>query len=93
VKVFTDFGLASINITPADFTKPEQIIQIGYPPFRIDILTSVDGVEFNEAYPNRNIIEIDGLPVTFIGLEELKKNKQASGRGRDLDDLQNLDEN
>ena len=79
-------------MTAADFTKAEQVIQIGYPPFRIDVITGIDGVSFSEAYPNRKIFDIDELQVAFIGLEDLKKNKKASGRGKDLDDLKNLEE-
>lgn len=92
VKVFEEFGLKSFGLTPEDFTKAEQIIQIGYPPFRIDVITGIDGVSFSEAYPNRKIFDIDELQVAFIGLEDLKKNKKASGRGKDLDDLKNLEE-
>ena len=90
VAVFDDFGLSSFGLTPNHFTKAEQAIQIGYPPYRIDILTSIDGVDFREAYSARNIVEIDGLPVCFISLEDLTKNKQATGRGIDLDDLKKL---
>lgn len=91
VQVFHDFGLASFGLTPQDFAKPGQIIQIGYPPYRIDILTSIDGVDFKDAYPNRHIMEVDEMSVCFIGLADLKINKKASGRGKDLDDLKNLD--
>jgi len=91
VKVFEDFGLSSFNLTTEDFIKPEQIIQIGYPPYRIDVITSIDGVAFTEAYKNKNVITIDNIPVAFIGLEDLKKNKRASGRPKDLEDLRNLE--
>lgn len=91
VAVFDDFGLSSFGLTPANFSKPEQVIQIGYPPNRIDLLTSIDGVSFEEAYPSRNIIKIDNLPISFISLQDLAKNKRATGRGIDLDDLKNLD--
>jgi predicted nucleotidyltransferase len=90
VIVFDDFGLSSFGVASQDFTKPEQVIQIGFPPYRIDILTSIDGVEFSEAFLNRKVIEIDGLSVPFISLEDLIKNKKASGRGIDLDDIENL---
>jgi hypothetical protein len=92
VQVFEDFGLKSFGLTATHFSKPDQIIQIGYPPFRIDVLTSIDGVEFKDAWPNRNVIEVDDIAVNFIGLEELKINIKASGRGKDLDDLENLKE-
>lgn len=88
--VFNDFGLSSFGLTPDHFSKPEQVIQIGFPPHRIDILTSIDGVGFADAYLNKEIIEIDGLSISFIGLKDLAKNKRATGRGIDLDDLKNL---
>jgi len=91
VIVFNNFGLSSFGLTSSNFTKPEQVIQIGYPPHRIDILTSIDGVIFSKAYPSRNVIEIDGLPINFISLDDLVKNKKATGRGIDLDDLKNLE--
>lgn len=92
VAVFNDFGLSSFSLSTDHFSKPEQVIQIGYPPHRIDILTSVDGVSFSEAYPSKNIVEIDGLKINFIGLQDLIKNKKASGRGIDLDDIKNLEQ-
>ena len=91
VKVFNDFGLASFNLTAQNFAKPEQIVQIGYPPYRIDVITSIDGVAFEDAYPNKNVVEVDGMQVNFIGLEDLKINKRASGRGKDLEDLKQLE--
>jgi predicted nucleotidyltransferase len=63
---------------------------LGYPPLRIDLLTSIDGVHFNECYPNRKTIKIDGLLVNFIGYSDLIKNKKASGRHQDLGDIENL---
>lgn len=92
VAVFNDFGLSSFGLTPDHFSKPEQVIQIGYPPYRIDILTSIDGVSFSEAFPAKHIVEIDGLHVNFIGLADLLKNKKATGRGIDLDDIKNLEQ-
>lgn len=91
VKVFAEFGLSSFGIEPKDFATREKIIQIGYPPFRIDIITSIDGVEFEEAYHKKNLLELDGIQIAFISLNDLKKNKKASGRPKDLDDLKNLE--
>lgn len=70
--------------------KKETVIQLGYPPLRIDLLTSIDGVSFEECYPNRKQIEIDKIPVSFIGYDDLIKNKKASGRHQDLGDIENL---
>lgn len=88
--VFNDFGLSSFGISSQDFTQPERVIQIGYPPYRIDILTSIDGLEFSDAFSNKKMMQIDELFLPFISLEDLIKNKRASGRGIDLDDIENL---
>ena len=63
---------------------------MGVPPLRIDLLTSPSGVDFNSCFANREVVEIDGVLVTLISLEDLKKNKAASGRLKDLNDLHNL---
>jgi hypothetical protein len=62
-------------------------VQIGLPPFRIDILTSIDGVSFDQAWPRRIAVEIGGRPVPVLGREDLIANKRAAGRPRDLADL------
>lgn len=85
-----EFGFGALGLTIQDFIQPEQVVQLGYPPFRIDLLTSIDGVDFAEAWPHREMVEHDGLRIAFIGLEDLKANKRASGRPRDIDDLENL---
>lgn len=85
------FGFESIGLTGADFLEPDQVIQLGFPPNRIDLLTSLNGVEFASCYPARVQVDIDGELVDFIDLENLKKNKQAVGRTQDLADLENLE--
>ncbi len=86
-----DFGFGSLDIKVTDLTKEDSIIQLGYPPLRIDLLTSIDGVQFNDCYSNKKEIEIDGMPVNFIGYADLIKNKKASGRHQDLGDIENLE--
>ncbi|MFO7798293.1 DUF6036 family nucleotidyltransferase [Rhodohalobacter sp.] len=90
VEVLDRFGFGSLNLTIHDFTKDDQIIQLGYPPNRIDIITSVTGLTFTDCYPKRKSFLIDGVDIQTISLEDLKKNKKASGRYKDLDDLENL---
>ncbi len=65
-------------------------IQIGYPPLRIDILNTIDGITFSEAAPNCREVQVDGLQVKFIGLEDFITNKSASGRPQDLVDVKDL---
>jgi hypothetical protein len=91
IKALQLFGFGSLDLKESDFTTPDQVIQLGYPPNRIDLLTSLSGVEFSECYPSRVIEEIDGVLVSFIDLENLKKNKKATGRHQDLADVENLE--
>lgn len=86
-----DFGFGSVGLEAADFLEPDQIIQLGNPPHRIDILTSLDGVEFAVCYQDRETMQAEQVAVYFIGLEGLRANKRASGRHQDLADLENLE--
>jgi len=85
-----EFGFSSFGLSHSDFCKEGTIIQLGYPPLRIDLLTSIDGVTFEECYKNRKEVEIEDIIVYFIGYNDLIKNKKESGRLRDLDDINNL---
>lgn len=88
--VINKFGFGSLNIKEEDLVKEGWIIQLGYPPLRIDLLTSIDGVEFEECFVNKKLVEMDGLSINFIGYQDLIKNKKASGRHQDLGDIENL---
>jgi len=90
VKALEEFGFASLGLKEDDFTAPDQIIQLGYPPERIDILTTPPGVNFEECYARRVQTEMDGVLVNFIDVENLKRNKKAAGRHQDLADVENL---
>ena len=90
VKALDQFGFDSLKLKEEDFLEPERVIQLGYPPRRIDILTSIKGVDFNECFKSRIEVKIEDISVNFIDLENLKKNKKATGRFQDLADLENL---
>jgi hypothetical protein len=90
VHALEQFGFGSLNLQIQDFLTPDQIIQLGYPPHRIDLLTTIDGVNFTDCYLSKVEIFIDNIVVNFIDLENLKKNKKSSGRLQDLADLENL---
>ncbi|HAG83052.1 MAG TPA: hypothetical protein DCL61_18290 [Cyanobacteria bacterium UBA12227] len=92
IDALTEFGFGSIGLAPEDFLTPDQVIQLGYPPNRIDLVTTPDGVDFETCYSSKVVIEIDNIQVNFIDLENLKINKKASGRLQDLADLENLNE-
>ena len=80
----------SAGATPTDFAQPGLVYQIGLPPRRIDVLTQISGVTFEEAWASRVVAEVDGRAVGFIGREALLKNKEATGRIRDLADAARL---
>lgn len=90
LKSVNEFGFSSFRLSFEDFTKPGNVIQLGYPPLRIDLLTEIDGVTFGECFKNRKEVTIDNLQVNFIGYQDLLKNKKKSGRPRDIDDIDNL---
>jgi hypothetical protein len=90
VEALEQFGFASLGLQETDFLQPNQIIQFGNRPYRIELLTTIPGVDFEECYRSRVAITIDGVLVNFIDLESLKKNKKASGRLTDFADLENL---
>ncbi|MBN1591956.1 MAG: hypothetical protein JW941_01760 [Candidatus Coatesbacteria bacterium] len=84
------FGMPANQTVESLIMQPGQIIRMGYPPVRIELLTSISGVEFDECFANREMAEIDGIPVNIISLPMLKKNKRASGRLKHLEDLRHL---
>lgn len=91
ILALTEFGFGSLGLTPDDFLAENQIIQLGYSPARIDLITTADGIDFASAYPSRITVEADGVIVNVIDRENLKKNKSASGRKQDLADLEILE--
>lgn len=91
LKSIEEFGLGSLGLKPDDFSVEDQIVQLGYPPRRIDLFVSIPGVEFSECYKTRIYTEMNGISVAFINKANLIKNKRASGRHQDLADLENLE--
>ncbi|MBX3051023.1 MAG: hypothetical protein KF753_06105 [Caldilineaceae bacterium] len=85
------FGFGSLDIDTEDILHPDQIIQLGYPPARIDLLTTIPGVNFDECYQARIQAVMNGVTVSFIDLDNLKTNKRASGRLQDLADVESLE--
>ncbi len=85
------FGFASTGLSAADFTVANQIIQLGQPPNRIDVLTSISGVSFDDAWLSRVASTLDGIAVAFIGKDALISNKRATGRPKDLADIAELE--
>ena len=92
IAALVDFGFGSLGLSPQDFQKPNQVIQLGVPPVRIDLITSITGVSWQEATAGGVAAELDGVPVRFIGRNELVINKRAAGRKKDIADLEALGE-
>ncbi len=90
VTVLKEFGFDLPELSPELFLKEWQIIRLGVPPVRIELATTLSGVNFNECYAERVVDILDGVKVNLISLKHLKINKKACGRHRDLDDLENL---
>ena len=90
VTVLKAFGFDTPQLTADLFLRENQIIRMGTPPMRIELLTTISGVRFGECYSERIIGIIDDVEVQIINLEHLKRNKQASGREKDLADLKHL---
>jgi hypothetical protein len=90
VRALHKFGFRGESISAELFLKEKQVITMGVPPLRIDVVTTISGVDFAACYAGRVHAVIDGVPVDFIALEHLKANKRASGRPKDQDDLQHL---
>ena len=92
INALDQFGFGSLGLKVEDFTKSGQIIQLGVPPARIDIITSISGVSWDKAEGGKIAGNCGGIPVYFIGREQFITNKQATGRQKDLADLESLGE-
>ena len=91
MKALTEFGFSSLDITAKDFQSPNLVVQLGFPPHRIDLLTGIDGVEFEEAWKRRIEVGVNGVDVPFIGREDLITYKKAASRVQDLADVARLE--
>lgn len=92
VEVLKDFGLPQADQLRDVLLLEKRVIGMGMPPYKIEVVTTIDGVSFEECYQNRLTETFDGIPVPYLSLEDLRKNKKASGRYKDLNDLQHLPE-
>ena len=85
-----DFGMGSLGLSVADFMTENLVIQLGYEPNRIDLLTGLSGVSFDEAYPRRVLASLADVETSVLDVETFKVNKRATGRPRDLADIEEL---
>jgi hypothetical protein len=85
------FGFGQVGLTAQDFQKPGQVVQLGYPPVRIDLVTSIEGVSWEQVAGGISMGEYGGEPVPFIGRAEFIANKKAAGRLQDLADAERIE--
>jgi hypothetical protein len=92
METLKDFGFGSLNLSDEDFLKPGQVVQLGHPPVRVDILTSISGVSWEQADKGKAAGKYDDVLVHYLGRQEYTANKRATGRKQDLADLEALGE-
>ena len=90
-KAFEKFGAPMKGLKRDDFENGDLIVQIGRPPRRIDIITSVSELEYDSAWKNRKIVEIEGITISVLGKDDFIKNKKAVGRVQDIADVKRLE--
>lgn len=90
MKVLKEFGFDTPEVSSELFLQKDRMVRLGMPPMQIEVLVEISGVKFAECYAERINDVIDGIPMNLINLKHLKINKKASGRYKDLDDLEHL---
>ena len=90
IAVLGEFGFGNLGIVEKDLLERGRVLQLGHPPNRIDVLTSISGVDFDSAWEQRVKALLDDQPVALLGWDELIRNKRAAGRQKDLADLEKL---
>ena len=90
VSALKEFGFETPELSPALFQQPDKVVRMGVPPIRIDILTSITGVQFDECYRRRETVCVGDLQIPVISLPDLKANKLATGRSQDRADVEHL---
>ncbi len=92
VATLENFGLPEASLLLDVFQKEKRVVSMGMPPYKIEVITSIDGASFETCFQQRLTVEIDGILVNYISLADLRKNKEATGRYKDLNDLEHLPE-
>ncbi|MGE3063913.1 MAG: nucleotidyltransferase [bacterium] len=90
ISAVNSFGYSGLDLSVEELTEDNMVFQFGVEPNRIDVITDADGLTYDEAEKNKKKVMIDDVEIFMISLGDLKKNKTASGRHKDLEDLENL---
>ena len=91
-RALAKFGAPVKDISPEDFQTPDLIFQVGLPPSRVDVITSIEAVEFDEAWAQRKEVIVEGLKVSVLSRAHLLQNKKAAGRPQDIADVERLEQ-
>jgi hypothetical protein len=91
-RVLERFGFRDVKLTSGEFLKPDGVFRLGSPPLQIDILSDVSGCNFAVCYSRRTILSQNGVDISVLSLDDLKANKRAAGRPKDLGDLDGLNQ-
>ena len=91
IAVLSEFGFESLRLTEGDFTVPNQVIQLGHPPLRIDLLVGLASLSFRKCFASRIVADLDGVEVNFIDVTSLILSKRSAGRAQDWADIEQLE--
>jgi hypothetical protein len=91
VRALDDFGFGVPGLDKSLFTKPKSVVRMGFPPIKIEIINYLEGVDFEIAFANRNLVKLDDLEISLINIDDLISNKRAVGRHQDLADVEKLE--
>lgn len=91
LKALQDFGFGALGLQQEDLSDPENVIQLGYEPHRIDLIIQLEGLDFGTCFAQRQEATFEGIPIHFIGYDDLLKNKRSTGRLKDKVDVQTLE--
>jgi len=91
LRALDHFGFSSLDLKESDFCESDSVVQLGYPPNRIDLITGIEGIDFDELYRGRETVALDGVEVTFIGKAGLIQSKTKAGRLQDIADIEGAD--
>lgn len=92
LEALREFGFGELGISATDLSAPNSVVQLGYPPARIDLLSSLDGVNFVDCFANKVMLKIDNIDLPMINVIDFRTNKLAEGRMKDLADVEALDQ-
>lgn len=92
LEALAEFGFAGLELTTEDFLRPDHVVQLGVPPVRVDLVTSIDGVEWSAAWDGKQAGHYGNMTTHYLGRREFIANKRATGRRKDLADLEALGE-